>query len=144
MVMVQYGSILYPKDIISLYYNGFVYVRFINLAFIFEHLFFNIFVIVCISLVQRTITKGKWCTMVKVEYAIKNETTSVLYAKWHINTTIDTSFSIQITKPYLLLFWSISFSNWDGYRPYFFSCQNKAHGLVKLGNIKFIYFFCTN
>jgi hypothetical protein len=57
--MVQYGSILYPKDIISLYYNGFVYVRFINLAFIFEHLFFNIFVIVCISLVQRKITKGK-------------------------------------------------------------------------------------
>ena len=57
--MVQYGSTLYPKDRISLYYNGFVYVRFINLAFIFEHLFFSIFVIVCISLVQRTITKEK-------------------------------------------------------------------------------------
>ena len=56
--------------------------------------------------------------------------------KWHINTTIDTSFSIQIMKSYHFLFCSISFSNWDGHRPYYFSSQNIALGLFKLSNIQ--------
>ena len=93
---------------------------------------------------QRTISKGKGCTMVESRIGYKNGTTSVLYAKWHINTTIDTSFSIYITKSDHLLFRSISFSKWDGYQPYFCSCQNMAHGLVKLRNIQSYFFFVQN